>query len=97
MLQNLADTANGNLSGKQRIQLETYVQQQLFDRILVRANTRFRVMSGGQYDLVRRKEYQKNQQSGLDLDVVDHYPKRLHPFRRRILHGVPVPGIGPFR
>lgn len=73
MLQNLADTANGNLSGKQRIQLETYVQQQLFDRILVRSNTRFRVMSGGQYDLVRRKEYQKNQQSGLDLDVVDHY------------------------
>lgn len=73
LLQNLADTANGNLSGKQRIQLETYVQQQLFDRILVRANTRFRVMSGGQYDLVRRKEYQKNQQSGLDLDVVDHY------------------------
>ena len=73
MLQNLADTANGNLSGKQRIQLETHVQQQLFDRILVRANTRFRVMSGGQYDLVRRKEYQKNQQSGLDLDVVDHY------------------------
>lgn len=73
MLQNLADTANGNLSGKQRIQLETYVQQQLFDRILVRANTRFRVMSVGQYDLVRRKEYQKNQQSGLDLDVVDHY------------------------
>lgn len=73
MLQNLADTANGNLSGKQRIQLETFVQQQLFDRILVRANTRFRVMSGGQYDLVRRKEYQKNQQSGLDLDVVDHY------------------------
>lgn len=73
MLQNLADTANGNLSGKQRIQLETYVQQQLFDRILVRANTRFRVMSGGQYDLIRRKEYQKNQQSGLDLDVVDHY------------------------
>lgn len=73
MLQNMADTANGNLSGKQRIQLETYVQQQLFDRILVRANTRFRVMSGGQYDLVRRKEYQKNQQSGLDLDVVDHY------------------------
>lgn len=73
MLQNLADTANGTLSGKQRIQLETYVQQQLFDRILVRANTRFRVMSGGQYDLIRRKEYQKNQQSGLDLDVVDHY------------------------
>lgn len=73
MIQNLAETANGNLSGKQRIQLETYVQQQLFDRILYRANLRFRVMSGGQYDLIRRKEYQMNQQSGLDIDVVDHY------------------------
>ncbi|MDO4383991.1 MAG: SMC family ATPase [Eubacteriales bacterium] len=73
MIQNLAETANGNLSGKQRIQLETYVQQQLFDRILYRANLRFRVMSGGQYDLMRRKEYQLNQQSGLDIDVVDHY------------------------
>lgn len=73
MIQNLAETANGNLAGKQRIQLETYVQQQLFDRILYRANLRFRVMSGGQYDLVRRKEYQLNQQSGLDIDVVDHY------------------------
>lgn len=73
MIQNLAETANGNLAGKQRIQLETYVQQQLFDRILYRANLRFRVMSGGQYDLVRRKDYQLNQQSGLDIDVVDHY------------------------
>lgn len=73
LIQNLAETANGNLSGKQRIQLETYVQQQLFDRILYRANLRFRVMSGGQYDLMRRKEYQLNQQSGLDIDVVDHY------------------------
>ena len=73
LIQNLAETANGNLSGKQRIQLETYVQQQLFDRILYRANLRFRVMSGGQYDLMRRKDYQLNQQSGLDIDVVDHY------------------------
>ena len=73
LYQALSDTANGNVSGKQKIQLETFVQQQLFDRILYRANLRFRVMSGGQYDLVRKADYKRNQQSGLDLDVVDHY------------------------
>ena len=32
------------------------------------------VMSGGQYDLKRRREAENNQsQSGLDLDVIDHY------------------------
>ena len=31
-------------------------------------------MSGGQYELVRRKEAENNRaQSGLDLDVIDHY------------------------
>ena len=73
LYQALSDTANGNVSGKQKIQLETFVQQQLFDRILYRANGRFRVMSSGQYDLVRKADYKRNQQSGLDLDVVDHY------------------------
>ncbi len=73
LYQALSDTANGNVSGKQKIQLETFVQQQLFDRILYRANLRFRVMSSGQYDLVRKADYKRNQQSGLDLDVVDHY------------------------
>ncbi|MBR3621444.1 MAG: SMC family ATPase, partial [Clostridia bacterium] len=54
--------------------LETYVQMTYFERIIARANTRFLVMSGGQYELVRRKEAGNNRsQSGLDLDVMDHY------------------------
>lgn len=70
----LADTANGNLSGKEKIMLETYVQMAYFDRIIERANTRFMVMSGGQYELKRRREADNNRsQSGLSLDVVDHY------------------------
>ena len=70
----LADTANGNLSGKEKIMLETYVQMAYFDRIIARANTRFMVMSGGQYELKRRREADNNRsQSGLSLDVVDHY------------------------
>ena len=45
-----------------------------FDRIVARANTRFMVMSAGQYELVRRSSAENNRsQSGLELDVVDHY------------------------
>ena len=70
----LSCTANGNLSGKEKIMLETYVQMTFFDRIIARANTRFMTMSGGQYELVRRRKAENNRsQSGLDLDVIDHY------------------------
>ena len=54
--------------------LETYIQMNYFDRIIARANTRLMIMTDGQYDLVRRKEaLSKSGQSGLDLDVIDHY------------------------
>ncbi len=70
----LSETANGKLSGKQRIMLETYIQMNYFDRIIARANTRLMIMTDGQYDLVRRKDgLSKVGQSGLDLDVIDHY------------------------
>ena len=69
----LADTANGNLSGKDKIMLETYIQTTYFDRILQRANIRLRKMSDGQYDLKRRRTAgNKQSQSGLELDIVDH-------------------------
>ena len=70
----LSDTANGNVNGKEKIMLETYIQMTYFDRIIERANTRFMVMSGGQYELKRRREAENyRSQSGLDLDVIDHY------------------------
>ena len=70
----LSDTANGRLTGKEKIMLETYVQTTYFDRIITRANRRFLVMSGNQYELKRRKTAESNQsQSGLELDVLDHY------------------------
>ena len=74
MISALSRTANGEVTGKEKVMLETYVQMTCFDRIVERANRRFRVMSGGQYDLERRREAADNKsQSGLDLDVVDHY------------------------
>lgn len=70
----LSDTANGTLTGKEKIRLETYIQMTYFDRIIRRANTRFMVMSGGQYELKRRETAENNRsQSGLELDVIDHY------------------------
>ena len=69
----LSDTANGKISGKDKIMLETYIQTTYFDRILQRANLRLLKMSGGQYDLKRRRKAENMRgQSGLELDIVDH-------------------------
>ncbi len=70
----LSDTANGSVAGKDKIMLETYIQISYFNRIIARANTRFMVMSGGQYELKRREETKdQRSQTGLELDVIDHY------------------------
>lgn len=70
----LSLTANGGLPGKEKVMLETYIQMRYFDRIIARANSRFLVMSDGQYELKRRREAEDNRsQSGLELDVIDHY------------------------
>ena len=70
----LADTANGRLNGKEKIMLETYIQMTYFDRIINRANLRFMTMSAGQYELVRMREADNaKSQSGLELNVIDHY------------------------
>ena len=54
--------------------LETYIQTTYFDRIVARANVRLMKMTGGQYDLKRRKTPENlRSQSGLELDVIDHY------------------------
>ncbi len=74
MLKSLNDTANGRQNEKGKIMLETYVQMAYFERILYQANLRFETMTGGQYTLIRREEPEnKYSQSGLDLDVIDHY------------------------
>lgn len=70
----LSDTANGNISGKEKVMLETYIQMTYFDRIINRANTRLIIMTDGQYELKRSREADNNRsQSGLELNVTDHY------------------------
>ena len=69
------NTAGGTLSGKQKIELETYVQMAYFDRVLRRANLRLMKMSRGQYELKTKKvdKDSRKEKAGLDLNVVDHY------------------------
>lgn len=69
----LSDTANGNLAGKRKVDLETYIQMAYFDRILRRANLRLLTMSSGQYELKRQEEGNKKEKAGLELAVIDHY------------------------
>ena len=70
----LARTANGNLSGKDRVTLEAYVQRTYFERMLQRANLRLLEMTSGQYEF-KRQEGAGNlrSKSGLELEVKDHY------------------------
>jgi exonuclease SbcC len=70
----LAQTVTGELRGRERIQLETYVQTTCLDRVLRRANTRLMRMSDGQFELARRAVADDlRQRSGLELNVIDHY------------------------
>lgn len=70
----LSATVNGNLKNKEKIMLETYIQTTYFDRIIRRANLRFMIMSSGQYEFKRLAGAGDNKsQSGLGLNIVDHY------------------------
>lgn len=69
---NLSATCSGELPGKAKIKLETFVQMAFLDRILARANIRLLKMSEGRYMLNRDdKGDNKRSQTGLDLSVHD--------------------------
>ena len=70
----LSQTANGTITGKERLRLEAFVQGALFDRIIACANVRLLGMTGGQYELRRHTDVSDGRTIvGLELDVLDHY------------------------
>lgn len=80
----LSKTANGDIDGKVTIKLESYIQMAYLDRIIQKANVRFLMMTGGQYELKRQDELECQEDSkikksdnrgdhSLDLEVIDHY------------------------
>lgn len=73
-LKALSETANGDISGKEKITFETFVQMTYFDSIIRKANIRLLTMSDGQYELVRRSDAETlKKNEGLALDVIDHF------------------------
>ena len=73
-LDELYKTVAGQLSDKEKIKFETYVQMAYFEEIIDRANVRFREMTNGQYELRRKiDENDRSSQSGLELEVRDFY------------------------
>lgn len=72
-IKSLYETANGSISDSAKFMLETYVQATHFERIIHRANYRLNIMSGGQYQLLRKTQSDnKKSQSGLELEIIDY-------------------------
>lgn len=70
----LSDTANGTLSQRDKITLETYVQMTWFDQVLTRANVRLMAMTDGRYELRRQnRSTDQRTRSGLELNILDHW------------------------
>ncbi len=70
----LSDTASGNISGREKINIETFAQISYFERIVRRANLRLMAMTGGRYELTRDvNSNDRKHQSGLELNVIDHH------------------------
>ncbi len=67
----LADVAGGNNGA--RLPFERYVMAAILDEVLVDANQRLHVMTGGRFVLSRRESTRGRAKAGLDLDVLDHY------------------------
>lgn len=77
-ISNLSKTANGELSGKQKIAFEQYVQASYFNQILIEANKRLKRMTNQRFELLRREESSDlRSQTGLELDVMDYYTGRI--------------------
>ena len=72
----MADAANGNLTGRATVRFEAYVQGMYFDKVIAAANQRLRVLTAGQFELVRWSESAGNSKAGLGLYVIDSFTGR---------------------
>ena len=70
-LSTLGTLAAGSISEGGRVSFDRYVMGAVFREILEMANRRIDIMSGGQYELVHKKDSdRKNARAGLDIEVL---------------------------
>ena len=70
----LADAANG------KTDFETYAQMAYFERVLLAANLRLKLMSQNRYTLIRKSDSSDGRKrSGLELEVFDAYTGKARP------------------
>lgn len=70
----LSQMANGGRGNELNLSFQRYVLGIYLDEVLISANQRLQRMTRSRYWLERRRERTKgNQQSGLDLDVIDSF------------------------
>ena len=74
-------TVSGQLTGKRKLAFERYIQGAYFDRVIDRANRRLDVMTDGQYCLLRKEDSGGAAQTGLDLDILDHWTGKVRDIR----------------
>ncbi|NBI30016.1 AAA family ATPase [Chengkuizengella marina] len=76
LIKDLYDLIRGDNS--KRISFERYLQIEFLEQIIQMANQRLQKLSNGQYQLLRSDRLEKRgRQSGLGLDVYDHYTGQL--------------------
>lgn len=74
LYKDLSDTANGMITGKNKLEFEQFVQASYFDRVINEANKRFDCMTEGRYQLMRKEEsFKLSDKLGLELEVMDYY------------------------
>ena len=76
ILYKLAKVCDGSLSkvsGREKINFETFVLSYYFNKILIYANLRLKDMSDGQFKMLRKKETSdKRKNNGLDIEILDY-------------------------
>lgn len=74
----LSRTANGELTGKQKLDFEQFVQAYYFKRVLNESDKRLSKMTNGRFVLLRREgAADLRSQSGLEIDVLDNYTGKI--------------------
>lgn len=77
-IRTLSRTANGELTGKRKLNFEQFVQTSYFRRILAQADRRLSSMTSGRFALLRKENpTDLRSQSGLEIDVMDYYTGKV--------------------